>query len=269
MNKELLIPDPTLASNLQEVQESVKKACKEAGRNFDTVNLLAVSKFHSAEAVASLALLGHRQFAESYFQEAKQKRIELKELLPKEIYEEIQWHSIGHIQTNKAKEVCDNYALVHAVDSERLILAINKAFAKKYEGISHEKKNISETNTENNSLAQNLQKQNVLLEVNIAEENQKAGVPKKDCAKLIEKILESPYINLQGFMCLPPLQARAEDNRPYFKALYELRNEMESLFRISLPELSMGTSSDYTEAILEGATFVRVGTNLFGARNYD
>ncbi len=117
-------------------------------------------------------------------------------------------------------------------------------------------------------LAQKMQKQSILIEVNIGEEEQKAGVFPQDLEALVERVLNTNTLDLQGFMCLPPFQTKAGENRKYFQALYELRNKLEAKFALSLPHLSMGTSSDFREAILEGATFVRIGTDIFGERDY-
>lgn len=233
-----------LKENYYSVQEQIETSCKQAGRDIHSVTLLAVSKFHTASKVAELAKLGHRNFAESYIKEAKEKKKELETILDAELYSSLIWHSIGHIQTNKAKEVCVGYEFLHAVDSERLALALHTVLEKKE------------------------QKQKILLEINIANEEQKAGISLNECPKLIEKILKLPYLSIEGFMCLPPFQKKAGENRTYFKELYEVRNKMEETFHKSFPHLSMGTSSDYKEAILEGSTFIRVGTDIFGERMY-
>ncbi len=234
-----------LETNYRQVLENIANACNLAQRKADDLTLLAVSKFHSAQSVVEIAKLGQVHFAESYLKEAKEKKLQVMDLLSEEEYNKIQWHSIGHIQTNKAKDACDNYCLIHALDSERLAIALHKVLEKKE------------------------QKQDILLEINIANEAQKAGLSSDDCPYLIEKILELPYLQIKGFMCLPPLQEKEGDSRKYFKALYELRNKMEDKFQMKFPHLSMGTSGDYKEAILEGATFVRIGTDIFGEREYN
>ncbi len=225
------------------IQEQIKLACQDAHRDVESVQLLAVSKFHTAQAVAEIALLGHRNFAESYLKEAKEKRKELENILPKDVFDNLIWHSIGHIQTNKAKDACTGYEYIHALDSERLATALSNVLEKK----------------------EKIQK--VLIEVNIGEEPQKAGILPDSCPKLIEHILALlPNLSIQGFMCLPPLQTKSGENRRYFHKMYEIKNSMERLFDSSFPQLSMGTSSDYKEAIHEGATFVRIGTDIFGER---
>ncbi len=234
----------SIAENYAKVTENIISACKQAGRNIEEVGLLAVSKYHSAQSVAELALLGHRHFAENYLKETKNKRLELENILDKEIFDSLSWHSIGHIQSNKAKDACDNYLYLHTIDSEKLALAIHKILEKK------------------------LVKQKILLEINIGNEASKAGLNAEDCPRLIEKILSMPNFSLEGFMCLPPFQTKKGENRKYFSELYELKCAMEKEFSIKLPHLSMGTSSDYEEAILEGASFVRIGTDLFGEREY-
>ncbi len=232
------------ARNYLQVQENIANICSQASINKEDITLLAVSKYHDAKSVAEIAMLGHKHFAENYLKEAKEKKIELQQLLPKEIYESLLWHSIGHIQTNKAKEACNDYEFLHTIDSERLVLALNKV------------------------LLQKQRKQKILIEVNIANEEQKAGVLAADCPKLIESILNLENFDLQGFMSLPPFQRKKGENRKYFAQMYELKQKMENEFAIKLNHLSMGTSSDYEEAILEGATFVRIGTDIFGEREY-
>ncbi len=234
----------SIADNYAKVQENIELVCQKAMRKRDEITLLAVSKYHSADSVAKLALLGQKDFAENYLKEAKEKRKELEEILDKNIYDSLSWHSIGHIQTNKAKDACDNYSYLHTIDSEKLLLAINKVL---------EKKSI---------------KQKILIEVNIADESQKAGVSPENCSKLVEKILSLDNFLLKGFMCLPPFQRKEGENRKYFSKMYELKNAIEKEFSLTLPHLSMGTSSDYEEAIYEGATFLRIGTDLFGEREY-
>ncbi len=237
-----------LQERYNKVQEIIKDTCQKANRDIDSVTLLAVSKFHTASLIVELAKLGHTHFAESYFKEAKDKIPQVEALLKEEnsnLFELLQWHSIGHIQTNKAKEACKGYSFLHTIDSERLVLALDKV------------------------LAQKMHKQNILIEVNIGEEEQKSGVMPSECFKLVESVLNTSTLELQGFMCLPPFQTVEGENRKYFKALYELRDKLESEFGKKFPHLSMGTSSDYKEAILEGATFVRVGTDIFGEREYN
>ncbi len=231
-----------IKENYSKVLDKINSACIKAERKKEDITLLAVSKFHPLSSIITLADLGQRHFAENYLKETKEKMQEIKTLLPSNIVEEIKWHSIGHIQTNKAKDACNGYTCLHTVDSIKLVDALNKV------------------------LVQNLHTQNILIEVNIAKEEQKNGVIPNECHSLVEYILEKPNFNLQGFMCLPPIEQNPEDSRKYFKALYELKNKIEKEFSISLPHLSMGTSSDYQEAILEGATLIRVGTEIFGQR---
>ncbi len=231
-----------LSQNYSSVLDKIEKACLQAGRNIDSVNLIAVSKCHPISSIVALAKLGQRHFGENYLKEAKEKMEEIKTLLPSDIVDEIQWHSIGHIQTNKAKDACNGYSCLHTIDSIKLIEALDKV------------------------LVQKLHKQSVLIEVNIANEEQKNGVLSKDCADLVEYLLNKPNFSLKGFMCLPPIEEDASKSRKYFNALYELKVKIEREFAIKLDHLSMGTSSDYQEAILEGASLVRVGTEIFGAR---
>ena len=210
------------------------EAARAAGRPADAVRLVAVSKFHPAGAVAELAGLGQRDFGENYVQEARAKQEALADL-------PLRWHAIGPVQTNKAKDVAGRFALIHTVDSERLA----EALARRLEpGIEQE----------------------VLIQVNIGYEPQKAGVEPGGLAALMERLLTAPRLRVRGLMCLPPRCGEGEEARPYFARLRELRDEAERRFGVDLPHLSMGMSGDYRQAVAEGATLVRVGTDIFGPR---
>lgn len=216
------------------VVDGVAEAARSAGRPVDAVRLVAVSKFHPAEAVAELARLGQRDFGENYVQEARAKQDALADL-------PLRWHAIGPIQTNKAKEVAGRFALVHTVASERLAVALAGRLEP---GAAQE----------------------ALVQVNIGAEPQKAGVAPEDAAALLERLLALPGLRIRGLMCLPPRCGEGEEARPWFIRLRKLRDKLESRFGVELPHLSMGMSGDYRQAVAEGATLVRVGTDIFGPR---
>ena len=223
-----------LEERWRRVVDGVAEAARAAGRPADAVRLVAVSTCHPAGAVAELAGLGQRDFGENYVQEARAKQEALADL-------PLRWHAIGPVQTNKAKDVAGRFALIHTVDSERLA----EALARRLEpGIEQE----------------------VLIQVNIGHEPQKAGVEPGGLAALMERLLTAPRLRVRGLMCLPPRCGEGEEARPYFARLRELRDEAERRFGVDLPHLSMGMSGDYRQAVAEGATLVRVGTDIFGPR---
>ena len=227
-----------LLHNYQVLRERIDSACAKAGRSRDSVRLLAISKFHPVEAIETVAEAGQIDFGENYVQEAEVKKRRLASAFP-----DLRWHMTGHVQRKKAAQVAGNYALVHTLDSIALA-----------DGM--EKKLLSE-----NAF------QPVLIEVNIAGEEQKAGIPIADLEKFGTHILEDcPHLQLRGLMCLPPVYDSGEKARPFFARLRELRDGLEKNLQHPLPELSMGMSGDFPWAIMEGATIVRIGTDIFGPR---
>jgi hypothetical protein len=224
-----------LLRNYGEVKSEIDRAAEKAGRKPDEIQLVAVSKFHPASDVEILFKAGHRVFGESYVQEAVAKSEELSAL-------DIEWHFIGGLQSKKAKYVAGNFSLVHSVDSSKLAGLLNKK-----------------------AVALGV-KQNILLQVNSAGEEQKSGVSEKMLQTLAEEVMEFEGLELQGLMCLPPFFGDSESSRPYFRRLRELKEKLEKNLGISLPHLSMGMTDDYVSAIEEGATMVRIGTRIFGKR---
>lgn len=216
------------------VMDGVAQAARAAGRPADAVRLVAVSKFHPARAVAELAALGQRDFGENYVQEARSKQEALAGL-------PLRWHAIGALQTNKARDVAGRFDLIHSLDSERLADALARRLTPEA-------------------------RQRVLIQVNIGSEPQKAGVEAQSLPALVEHVLTLPALHLCGLMCLPPCCGEGEAARPYFARLRELRDETQRRFGVELPHLSMGMSGDYRQAVAEGATLVRVGTDIFGPR---
>lgn len=222
----------TIAERWQEVRVRVDAACERAGRAPSDVTIIAVSKTHPATAVREAAAAGATDFGENYAQELVSKRAELTDLA-------IRWHFIGRLQRNKAKFVAGQVALVHAVDTVELAAELGKRSAAV---------------------------QPVLLAVNAADEETKGGVTAEDAAKLARAIVAVPNIRLDGLMTMPPPSEDPEASRPYFERLRALRDGLTGELGQPLPVLSMGMSGDFEVAIACGATHVRIGTAIFGAR---
>lgn len=228
-----------LKENYSIVRENILKACEKAGRDPESVKLIAVSKTKPAEDIEEIYSLGQRDFGENKVQELSQKI----EILP----DDIKWHLIGHLQHNKVKYIIGKTELIHSVDSERLALTISK------EAVKH---NVTA---------------DVLIEVNVAGEESKFGVTTDETIELIEKISKLPGIHICGLMTIAPFVADPEENRPVFRKLRELSVDIadKKIDNVTMSVLSMGMTNDYMVAIEEGATLVRVGTAIFGERQYN
>ena len=232
-----------LGERYEKVMERLDRAVQAAGRKREEITLIAVSKLHPAQMVAEVAALGQVDFGENYVQEALEKRETLDNMLPLERSAALRWHMIGHVQSRKAAQVAGHFDLVHTLDSERLAQALEKRCAQA--GVQ----------------------QRVLIEVNVGEESQKSGVDRKNLSALADYVQAScPHLELQGLMCIPPVFDAGEAARPYFALLRTLAEKLRSEAGLSLPHLSMGMSGDFEWAVMEGATFVRVGTDIFGPR---
>lgn len=227
-----------IKENLSEVEEKICQACKRAGRDREEVTLIAVSKTKPVEMLEACLEQGIRVFGENKVQELCEKY----EQLPKDI----KWHMIGHLQRNKVKYITDKVELIHSVDSLRLAEAISEDAVKK--GVSV----------------------NVLIEVNVAQEDSKFGLTTEETEKLVRQIAALPNIFIKGLMTIAPYTEDPEDNRPIFRTLKQLSVDIEgkNIDNVSMSILSMGMTGDYEVAIEEGATMVRVGTGIFGARSY-
>ena len=227
-----------LAENLKQVEENIEKACQRAGRKREEVTLIAVSKTKPVTMLSEIYDCGVRDFGENKVQEICEKR----DLLPSDI----RWHMIGHLQRNKVKYIIKDTALIHSVDSYRLAEEINIQ-AKKIRRIVP-----------------------ILIEVNIAEEASKFGIAANETLQLTEEISRLDNLRIQGLMTIAPYTENPEENRPYFEKIRELSVDIkrENIDNVSMDVLSMGMTGDYMTAIEEGATIVRVGTGIFGARNY-
>lgn len=227
-----------LKDNLIEVEEHIKKACEKSGRNPEDVCLVAVSKTKPKDMLMEVYDCGIRQFGENYVQEM----VDKADTLPKDIT----WHMIGHLQRNKVKYVVGRAALIHSVDSERLAVAISDEAVKK--GLI----------------------QDILIEVNVAGEENKFGVTCEEAEEFVKKIGVLPGIKIRGFMTSAPFVENPEDNRKYFRELKQLLVDInnKNIDNVYMNVLSMGMTNDHTVAVEEGATHVRVGTAIFGARDY-
>jgi pyridoxal phosphate enzyme (YggS family) len=227
----------SIRENLLRVQERIAAAAQRAGRRADEITLIAVSKTHPAEAIREAFEAGLRHFGENRVQEWEGKSGALQDL-------HATWHLIGHLQSNKASRAAK---LFHAVDSvDDLALAQRLSRARIELGAAGRLR--------------------VLIEVHIAKEEAKSGAAVEELPELAESIAGLPALDLAGLMCIPPFVEDAEEARPHFRRLRELSDDLSARVGVALPVLSMGMSHDFEEAIEEGATEVRVGTALFGAR---
>ena len=226
-----------ISDNIKTVEEKITAACERAGRDRSEVQLIAVSKTKPVEMLKEAYDAGARLFGENKVQELQEKI----PVLP----EDIAWHMIGHLQTNKIKYIIGRVALIHSVDSLHLAEAIEKEAAKR---------DIM---------------QDILVEVNVAGEESKFGTSDmKANAELVREIAKLPHLSLKGLMTIAPYTEDPEENRGYFRTLREfLYGEVRDCFP-EKPVLSMGMTGDYEVAVEEGATLVRVGTGIFGERDY-
>jgi pyridoxal phosphate enzyme (YggS family) len=241
------------------VRARLEHAARASGRKVADVQLVAVSKFHPAALVAALAafwssldpaVYGRPAFGENYVQEALDKQGLTASMLHSEPALSgpgPEWHFIGHLQSRKAREAAGRFSLIHTVDSLKLARNLQKVLAEP-EG--------SGPGTP----------QAVLVQVNLGREAQKAGIAPEEAPALLAALREMRELSVQGLMCIPPFGGGAEASRPYFAGLRELRDSLAGESGLALPQLSMGMSHDFELAISEGATIVRVGTDLFGAR---
>ena len=228
-----------LTENYDLVQKKIEDACTKAGRNREEVTLIAVSKTKPVPMLTEIYEHGCRDFGENKVQEICEKYDKLPA--------DIKWHMIGHLQRNKVKQVIDKAAMIHSVDSYRLAQEIS---------VQAQKKGLTMP---------------ILIEVNIAGEESKFGISAEDTIQLIEEIATLPNLKIQGLMTIAPYVVDAEENRLYFRQIKQLSVDIKNknIDNVSMDILSMGMTGDYEVAIEEGATMVRVGTGIFGARNYN
>lgn len=229
--------------NIKDIEENILKACKKAGRNRDEVTLIAVSKTQTIDKIEEVLETGILNLGENKVQELVSKI----EALNQDKHKNIKWHMIGHLQRNKVKYIVDKVALIHSVDSVRLAKQIEKE-AKKCDV-----------------------EVDVLMEVNIANDPNKFGFKEDEVYSAILEIAKLKHINIKGLMTIAPYVEDPEDNRVYFSKMKQLSVDIDAknIDNVSMETLSMGMTGDYRVAIEEGATMVRIGTAIFGERNYD
>lgn len=227
-----------ISENLKDVHNKMNAACQNANRVTEDVTLIAVSKTKPIALLMEAYNNGCRHFGENKVQEL----IDKYEVMPKDI----KWHMIGHLQRNKVKYIVDKVAMIHSVDSLRLAEEISKEAVKKNVVVS------------------------VLIEVNVAGEDTKFGVSTKETEDLIRSIAPLPGISIKGLMTIAPYVDNAEENRQYFAQLKQLSVDIstKNIDNVSMNVLSMGMTGDYAVAIEEGASYIRVGTGIFGERQY-
>ncbi len=227
---------PKVSDNLLLVKERIERAALKAGRDSSEIKLVAVSKKIGVEKIKDAVSAGATLLGENYVQEAKKKI--------GEIGRSVEWHMIGRLQTNKVKDAINLFDMIQSVDRIGLAEEINKRAKRQNKRIR------------------------VLIEVNISGEATKSGIEREKVISLVSEIAGFTNIEVEGLMTMPPYCTDPQDARPYFKLLRELREEIERqrFANVSMKELSMGMSNDFEVAIEEGATIVRVGTAIFGAR---
>lgn len=228
--------------NLKIVEENISKACRRADRNREEITLIAVSKTKPVEMMEEVLEAGVNNFGENKVQELTSKYEQMNNAAETGI----NWHMIGHLQRNKVKYIVDKVQLIHSVDSLRLAKQIEK---------EAKKKNV---------------KSDILIEVNIANDPNKFGFKEEETYAAIEKISNIENINIKGLMTIAPYVDNPEENRVLFRRIKQLSVDIGSknIDNVSMDILSMGMSGDYEVAIEEGATIVRIGTGIFGNRNY-
>lgn len=227
-----------LSENLKNVEKEIEDACRRSDRDPREVTLVAVSKTKPVEMLQEAYDAGAREFGENKVQEIDAKY----DRLPRDIH----WHMIGHLQRNKVKYIVDKVAMIHSVDSLRLAEAIDK---------EAQKKNVVVP---------------ILIEVNVAEEDSKFGLSLEEVTSLVESISKLSNVRIQGLMTVAPFVEDPEENREVFRSLKKLSVDIaaKNINNVTMSVLSMGMTNDYQVAIEEGATIVRVGTGIFGARDY-
>lgn len=227
-----------VAENLAQVQKNINESCNKINRDPNEVTLIAVSKTKPVEMLKEAYDAGARVFGENKVQEIVDKYDQMPS--------DVKWHMIGHLQRNKVKYIVDKVDMIHSVDSYRLAQTIETEAAKKNVAVS------------------------VLLEVNVAEEESKFGLKMDEVLPLVQQISELPHVQVKGLMTIAPFVSNPEDNREIFRKLKKLSVDIEAknINNTTMSVLSMGMTGDYMVAVQEGATMVRVGTGIFGERDY-
>ena len=222
-----------ISKRLNTLHEKIAEASHLAGRDPSDISLLAVSKQQEKIAISEATEAGQKHFGENYLQEA----------LPKvAAFPEVDWHFIGAIQSNKTRVIAENFNWVHSVDTRKVAKRLNDQRPKNFPPL------------------------NVLIQINISGEVSKSGVTTDNAKKLASEIVELPNLNLQGLMTLPKATTEFAKQRIPFRNLRELRDNIGAALGIQLPHLSMGMTGDFAAAIIEGSTWIRIGSAIFGPR---
>lgn len=227
-----------ISENIRKVEQAIADSCERVGRDKKEVTLIAVSKTKPVTALQEAYEAGARDFGENKVQE-------LLDKIPA-LPSDIRWHMIGHLQRNKVKYIVDKAFLIHSVDSLRLAEEISREALKKKVDV------------------------NILVEVNVAQEESKFGTTTAEAISLVEEISKLPAVHIKGLMTIAPFVENPEENRVFFHKLKQLSVDImqKNIDNVSMNILSMGMTGDYQVAVEEGATYVRVGTGIFGERNY-
>jgi len=226
-----------ITEHIAKVHQQVEQACLKFGRNPSEVKVLAVSKTQPAEAIRLAASTGQQAFGENYLQEALQKQQDLADL------PELEWHFIGAVQSNKTREIAENFAWLHTLARQKIAQRLNDQRPAK------------------------LPKLKVLIQVNVSNEASKAGILPSEVLDFAKQLLKLPRLELCGLMCIPKATEDITEQRQAFAQLADLQAQLnKALPELNLATLSMGMSGDLEAAIAEGSTLVRIGTAIFGAR---
>jgi PLP dependent protein len=249
---------PSIAENLERIRERIERAASRAGRSAEKITLVAVSKTHAVERIREAYRAGVRHFGENRVQEWESKFAPLSDL-------DATWHLIGHLQSNKAVRAA---RLFHSIDSVDAVALAERLEQAREEFTTEGTENTEKSGAEGESrIVADSVRLRVLIEVKLDPGPTKSGVGEDQVARLAEAVLSLPHLELCGLMGVPPYLDDAEEARPYFRRLRELRDKLRTQFGAgALPALSMGMSHDFEVAIEEGATEIRVGTALFGVR---
>lgn len=231
-----------IIENIKQVEENIRFACAKCNRNPEEVTLIAVSKTKPNEMLLTAKNAGMLNFGENKVQEMCDKYEYFQSINETSM----QWHMIGHLQTNKVKYLIGKTTLIHSVDSYKLACEIEKQAAKR------------------NCIM------DILIEVNIAEEESKFGLAETEVINLVKEVAKLPHVRIRGLMTVAPYVVDSEENRAFFRKIKQLSVDInnQNIDNVSMDILSMGMTGDYMVAIEEGSTMVRVGTGIFGERNY-
>jgi len=238
--KQIDKPVNDIEQNIQRVREQIGRSAQDCGRSLDSVTLIAVSKTFSAETISQAISAGLTRFGENRIQEAEPKILSLRH------FPNIEWHMVGHLQSNKAKRAAEFFDVIHSLDSVKLAIKLNEACAESGKILS------------------------VLLQVDLGEEETKFGAVRSRVREIVAAAANLKWLKLDGLMTVPPFFDDPELTRPYFSELRELSEALErgQPGCLGKRHLSMGMSHDFQVAIQEGSTLVRIGTAIFGARGH-